>query len=209
MATYTPRLGLKNNDGSDPFKRQDFVDNNNRLDATPGLHVCTSGSRPTWAASQAGRAILETDTGSIYLWSGTAFNPLVETPTAWTGGLNLGVTLSPNANANYNFITLTVPKAGYLFFTGVVRFACTGANLGGASVTAIVDNAPVTPPGQIYTQFILRDGTAYYDHRELPFFALAAVGAGSHTLGVRVTISSYPSSIFVGAARGMALLART
>jgi hypothetical protein len=209
VATYTPRLGLKNNDGSDPFKRQDFVDNNNRLDATPGMHVCTSSSRPTWAGSQAGRAILETDTGSIYIWSGTAFNPLTETPLSWAGGLNIGATLSPNANANYNFITLTAPKPGYLFISGAVRLACADNTIGASAVSVIVDNAPVGLAGQLYVQFVSRDNTGYFDHREIPIFALAPISAGTHTVGARVSVSGYPNSIFVGAARGMAFLART
>jgi hypothetical protein len=209
MATYTNRLGLKRPDGSDPFKRQDFVDNWNRLDAAPGVYPCTSTSRPTWSTAQAGRLIFETDTFSVYQWDGSTFTNVLDTPTAWAGGINIGATLSPNANANYNFITVSAPKPGYLFFVGSARAASTGTNIGGITFTPIVDSAPVSLVGQNYTQFILRDGTTYYDHREVPFFALAPVNAGTHTCGVRASTSGYPNPIVVSAARGLAMFSRT
>lgn len=208
MATYTSRLGLKRNDGSDPFKRQDFVDNYNRLDAAPGVHVCTSSTRPTWASAQAGRLIYETDTNSLFQWNGTTFVDQLTTPLAWAGGLNIGATLSSNATANYTYININAPRATNVIMIGYARFAATGSNLAAVAVYPTLDANVVALTAQPYTQWILRDGTPYYDHREIPFTTLTPVTAGAHTVGVRVVISGYPQSVLVAAVRGVAFLAR-
>jgi hypothetical protein len=208
VATYTARLGLKRNDGSDPFKRQDFVDNYNRLDAAPGVHVCTSSTRPSWTSSQAGRLIWETDTNSLFHWNGTAFVSQLTTPLSWAGGVGAGATLSPNATANYNFANINAPRATSLIIVGFARFAATGSNLAAVNVYPILDSNVVALPFQPYTQWILRDGTPYYDHREVPFATLTPVTAGAHTVGARVVVSAYPQGVLVAAIRGVAFLAQ-
>ena len=208
MATYTSRLGLKRNDGSDPFKRQDFVDNANRLDAAPGVHVCTSSTRPTWASGQAGRLIYETDTNSLFHWNSTAFVAQLTTPLTWAGGIAPGATLSTNATASYNFANINAPRATNLIIVGTARCAATGSNLAGASAYPLLDSTVVAVGAMPYTQWILRDGTPYYDHREIPFFGLTPVSAGAHTVGCRVIVANYPQSVLVSAVRGLAFLAQ-
>lgn len=44
-----------------------------KLDDVPGYKPCTSGTRPSWGAAQAGMLIVETDTGLIWRWDGTNF----------------------------------------------------------------------------------------------------------------------------------------
>jgi hypothetical protein len=68
------RLGLKRHTTADRFHIQDYADNWDTLDAAPGLHICTSTSRPTtWGAGQTGRRIGETDTGLVWRWTGTGW----------------------------------------------------------------------------------------------------------------------------------------
>lgn len=71
--TPSPRMGLTRPAGSDPFLRQTFVDNMDILDNYPGVRPCTSTTRPTWGAAQAGMLIQETDTGRLVRWTGTAW----------------------------------------------------------------------------------------------------------------------------------------
>lgn len=58
---------------SDQFSTQDIADNWGKIDSAPGVYICTSTSRPTWTAAQAGRLIIETDTGLEWRWTGTQF----------------------------------------------------------------------------------------------------------------------------------------
>lgn len=209
MATYTARLGLKRNDGTDPFKRQDFTDNYNRLDAAPGVHVCTSSTRPTWASGQAGRLIFETDTNSFYHWNGTTFVDPLSTPSTWAGSVGPNATLAPNAVASYTYATINAPRASNLTIVGSARVSATGSNLAGIGITPLVDAAPVGMTGQFYTQWILRDGTPYYDHREVIFYAFTSISAGSHTLGGRMEMSGYPQSVLVSWVRGVAWMSKS
>lgn len=74
MTTPSPRLKLKVPAQSDRFSTQDLIDNWNLLDAAPGLHICTSTTRPSdWGAAQAGRLIYETNTRLEWGWTGSAW----------------------------------------------------------------------------------------------------------------------------------------
>ena len=74
MTTQTNILGLKRHTLSDDFQIQDYTDNWLVLDASPGIFICTSGTRPaTWGSAQEGRLIFEKDTTLLWRWSGTDF----------------------------------------------------------------------------------------------------------------------------------------
>ena len=74
MPTATTRLGLSKPLGADNFSVTDFQQNYDKIDAAPGITICTSGTRPGgWGANQNGMVILETDTGLMWRWDGTKF----------------------------------------------------------------------------------------------------------------------------------------
>lgn len=85
-------MGLLVPDTSDPFVTADIAANWSKLDAYPGVFICTSGTRPTWALAQKGLSISEKDTGLRWQWDGTAFvrqapTGLLKTSTgAWARG---------------------------------------------------------------------------------------------------------------------------
>lgn len=76
---FTTRLALSKPD-PDPVTGDDvdvqvLNDNFDALDAVVSFTVCTSTARPS--APFAGQAILETDTGNLYVWGGSAWLPLL------------------------------------------------------------------------------------------------------------------------------------
>jgi hypothetical protein len=73
MTTLSSRLGLKKHTDADVFRIEDYADNWNVLDGKPGIHICTSSTRPTWGAGQSGMRIWETDTGLEWNWNGSAW----------------------------------------------------------------------------------------------------------------------------------------
>lgn len=92
MSSQSPHLGLKVPDGSDPFLRQDFVDNYGILDGAPGVFLCTSTTHPTtWGDNQVGRLICETDTGAVmYFGSDHTFHAVSATdPSTGSTGTTL------------------------------------------------------------------------------------------------------------------------
>lgn len=74
MTSSSPHLGLVVPSESDRFSTTDLADNWQKLDAAPGTHVCTSTTRPSWGLPQAGRDIIETNTGLRWLWTGTGWS---------------------------------------------------------------------------------------------------------------------------------------
>lgn len=74
MTVPSPRLGLALPSQTDRFSTQDIRNNWEKLDAAPGTHICTSTTRPTtWGSAQAGRRIIETNTGLEWVWTGTTW----------------------------------------------------------------------------------------------------------------------------------------
>jgi hypothetical protein len=73
MPSPSPKLGLNIFALADTFSTAQYNANWNALDASPGILVCTSTTRPTWGANQTGMRISETDTGLLWTWNGSAF----------------------------------------------------------------------------------------------------------------------------------------
>lgn len=82
MTSSSPHLGLVIPSEVDRFSTTDLANNWQKIDAAPGTHICTSTTRPSWGLPQAGRDIIETNTGLRWLWTGTLWN-------RETGGLGL------------------------------------------------------------------------------------------------------------------------
>jgi hypothetical protein len=81
--TPTPRLGLYRPEGVDAFERTKFNETWDKLDAAPGVHICTSSSRPAWGTDQTGRLIFETDTNRIMRFTGSAWNQVKQAANGW------------------------------------------------------------------------------------------------------------------------------
>lgn len=74
MPSLTPRMGLVRPEENDDFSPDWAWDLLTTLDGFPGVHVCTSSTRPSdWGGGQTGQMIWETDRNLLWRWNGTAF----------------------------------------------------------------------------------------------------------------------------------------
>ncbi len=110
MATFSSVMGLKLNDLSDPFQVSDFTGNWGILDASPGTFICTSTSRPSWGAAQAGRLIFMKDLKQLSYWDGSAWNDLRDSAPVFAGGVFVNQVANPGASPVYNILTFTTPR---------------------------------------------------------------------------------------------------
>lgn len=188
MSTFTPRLQLKRNDGSDPFKRQDFVDNWNKMDAAPGVHVCTSTSRPTWGSAQAGRTILETNTRAMYEWSGTAWLPILTAPSGWTLGIAPGAYLAPDTQAVYTLGTITTTRPGTLMVDLSAVMACIDTTQQSTTIVPQVDGVIAAGGGSTgFKQWTGSNNNGGYNvYDTMNSKGSRAVAAGNHTIQARI-----------------------
>lgn len=107
MTTTTNKLGLKVWTSGDAFHVQDFTDNFNALDLKPGIHVCTSTTRPTtWGANQSGMFIFETDTTLVWRWDGAAF--VRQWGKGWLGSTERTTPFTTTATAPQTVATVSV-----------------------------------------------------------------------------------------------------
>lgn len=192
MSSFSTKLLLKRNDGSDPFLRQDFVDNWNKLDAAPGTYICDSTTRPTWTSAQAGRAIYETDTQRYVMWSGTAWLEPLTAPVVFNASSVPNSSVAHGAIATFTLGTITLKRACQL----TVVYTMTIGNLDtvsqSATLTPWIDGA-AAQLGQVATyQWSGSNnngaGTNFVSVGALG--TLAAAGVGSHTIGMRIQVSA-------------------
>ncbi len=74
MPSNSARLGLIKWTTADDFRNADLVANWNKLDAFPGIFICTSITRPSnWALAQEGNTIYEIDTSLYWTWTGSSW----------------------------------------------------------------------------------------------------------------------------------------
>lgn len=202
MSSLTPRLSLKRPDDTDPFLTQDFVDNYNKLDAAPGVHICTSTTRPSWSGAQAGRAIFLTDWKCFQWWSGSSWQDERAATGLFAGGAILDAALSKDAVATYNLITFTTPRPASLAIVMNMTVFCDARFTQTITGRVIFDGGEVTLGG--YADAMHFKGNSAEASANvsmtLPMIALVQVSAGSHTLGGRITVGSYNTSVTL---RGM------
>jgi hypothetical protein len=205
----TTRLLLNSPLGSDPFKRTDFVENWDILDASPGIYICTSTSPPTWAGAQAGRKIYETDTRRIRNWNGTAWEN-VENYTrgaamslAPTETLGKGVKKTYTVNSTYN-----APRPCRLLLLGSARFSQQAAFSQNVLAQPWIDGTNADISGNPNTLQFADSGTGATGSAQMTIglYGSRSVTAGNHSIQVRIEIGTVTNdSLYVAAFRLMVL----
>jgi hypothetical protein len=150
MSSFSTRLSLKRPDGSDPFLRQDYVDNLNKLDAAPGIHICTSSGLPSWGSNENGRLVYETDTDRLMRWNGTAFVEPAYGPKAYSAAITYsGITQGESVAINRAIANITVARATNITGVLTVRWNVRTGDYQSLGVQASVNGTTVGPAGVV------------------------------------------------------------
>lgn len=213
MSGATPRLGLKTFDSSDPFLRQDFNDNNGKLDQYPGAFLCTSNSRPAWGPAQAGMRIFETDTRREMMWSGTSWREVLSTAPVWPGFVRPEASIGNDTHLYYRMSSFTVNRPGTLAIVLEVEWSCQSIYVMNVHLTPQVDGSDVMVGS---TRSFMRcekvhfSGGGYQRSYMMGALGLQPVGPGSHNVGVhfntRPESSSDDGIVRFVSARSLAIL---
>ena len=208
MSTLTTRLGLKRPDDTDPFQTQDFVDNYNLLDAAPGVHVCTSATRPSWSAAQAGRTVFLTDWKCFQYWDGSAWQNERAAAGMFSGGAVFDATMSKNAVSTYNLVNFTTPRSCSLAVMMNVTASCDSRFSQSVYGRIVFDGGDTLLGG--YSDVMRFTGNADDTSSDaimtMTMLGLVNVSAGAHTLGGKITIGTYNSSIILRGMKTVAVL---
>lgn len=208
MSTLSPKMSLKRPDGTDPFLRQDFVDNWNKLDAAPGVYICTSSTRPTWGSAQAGRMIFMTDWKQLQYWDGSSWvNPRASVP-FFAGGTLLDATVGRNAAPIYNVVNINTPQPTTLAIIMSTTIICDGQHTQSASLRINVDGSDILLGG--YSdglRFTGNTGDTTSDTTQtVTAIAQAAITAGAHSLKGKVIVGGYNTSVTIRGIKTLAFL---
>jgi hypothetical protein len=213
MSGTTPRLGLKTWDQSDPFLRQDFNDNNGRLDGYPGAYICTSGSRPAWGAAQSGMRIFETDTRRELVWTGTAWREVLNAVPIWTGYVAPQVSMGKDTHVYYKMATFQVNRPGALLVHLEAEVQCQSLYTANFAARAQVDGGDAmigSTSSFMRVQQTNTSGGGWGRNFMMGALGLRAVGVGSHNFGIHFyttpTATTSAVSVQLVSVRGYALL---
>jgi hypothetical protein len=213
MSGTTPRLGLKTWDQSDPFLRQDFNDNNGRLDAYPGTYICTSGSRPAWGGAQSGMRIFETDTRRELMWNGTAWREPLVTPPVWTGYIQPQATMGKDTHVYYKLATFQVNRPGALLVHLEVEVTVQSLYTANMSARPQVDGGDCQIGSTASYMRVAQtntSGSGWQRHWMMGAVGLRSVGVGSHNFGLHFyttpTSTTSSVSVMLSSVRGYAML---
>lgn len=189
MTTSTPKLNLTSWVDADPFTRTDFNNNNNVLDASPGITTATSSSRPTLTSAQSGRSIYETDTRRLLMWSGSAYVEPAAAPGAWVYSTAPVQNLTGGASASWTLASITVQRACQLLVISSFR-AHTNQGSQWILFTATVDGKSLPTSnlaGYIQWPTFTSSPTAPL---HCTVHGIVNVTPGTHTIGAGATVSN-------------------
>lgn len=211
MATFSTVLGLKLNDQSDPFELSDFIGNWGILDASPGIFICTSLTRPTWSTPQAGRLIFMKDLKQLSYWSGTGWNDLRDSSPLFAGASTLNTSVNPGASPVFNVVTFTTPRPCSLAIWLTGTYAYPNNKFQNANQAVTFDGVAGTLGSyqeQIRFSGNNLDNGAFASITCLSMQALPTVSAGQHKIGARLQVGSdYPVAVKVTGYKVLAMIA--
>lgn len=152
MTSVSSKLGLVLPSGADPFSTSDIHDNWTKIDTSPGAYICTSSTRPSWTVGQAGRKIIETNTGLEWWWDGAFFRR-----TTASGLLKTSNGAPAIATITSSPLTVQTPVAFAPFLTLMSVVVPDGHR-----PLSIVSRMPSTQPGTNYglVHALIQSGTA-------------------------------------------------
>lgn len=202
MSTTSQHMGIKIPDGSDPFLREDFVENYNTLDQYPGNWICTSTTRPSWGAAQTGMCITETDTRRTLIWTGSTFREMLYGPAVWWGALRPNATISHSTTVSFTLGTFTVNRPGSLAVFSTTEYALQIYGYMGATTRILVDGAVASFDPSIAeftaTNNLWPDGTVITTNTNSstqPALGARNISAGTHSIGIQATGTSTGDAI--------------
>jgi len=208
MSSLTPRLALKRPDTPDGFSHQDFVDNYNKLDSTPGRWVCTSTSRPTWGAAQKGMQIKETDTGRTLEWNGASWAEPQVAVSEWGFSVSPNQYVNAKATATYTLGTITLTRPSLICGLATFRIAGRLNALQGVTPQVLIDGNSTGIGGSAAPYLLWNDGgSGNFDHRQSSVLVQASLAAGTHTVQGRITVDDLSTAnLYLGNISSMLLL---
>lgn len=204
MSLLTTRLGLKKPQDSDTFLVSDFDDNYDLIDSYPGVFICTSGTKPSWGASQTGQMIFCTDIRTVYEWTGSAFREPLVSPAGWVISKTLNADISPPTLAasitSYTLGTFTSSRACAALITAELEFTPPTQEYScSVGFSLKLNNVNLTTFGGMFAQQGLTPGSVSSTSQasspsSVMGFATGNVSTGTNTLVMTVTVSDNTSS---------------
>lgn len=210
MATFSNYLGLKLNQSTDAFLLSDFIANWDILDASPGIYVCTSTTRPSWSSGQAGRLIFMTDLKQLSWWAGASWQDLRDSVPVFSQGTFFNTSMSAGSSPQFTVCTFTTPRPCSIAIMLSATYTCSNQQNQDAFQSIIFDGAKQNLGSfreQIRFSGNKSDSGNSAGLNVASLTVVPSVTAGTHTMGVQVDMSSdYSSAITLSGAKVIGMI---
>lgn len=209
MASFSSVLGLKLNAPSDPFLLSDFIGNFEILDGAPGAFICTSLTRPSWGASQAGRTIFMTDLKYESYWDGSAWQDMRQAAPVFFGGVYLSTSLARNTSPTFTVLTFTTSRPCAMMCQIIATYQCNNQNSQDAFQSILFDGTKSTVGGyreQIRFEGNSSDAGGAAGQVCTSMTIIPSVTAAQHQIGIQVDMGSYSTPITLVGVKAMGLI---
>jgi hypothetical protein len=210
VATFSNYLGLKLNQSTDPFLLSDFIANWDILDASPGTYICTSTTRPSWSAGQAGRLIFMTDLKQTSYWNGTSWQDLRDSVPVFSQGAFFNTSMSAGSSPQFTVCTFTTPRPCSMAIILSGTYQCSNQQNQDAYQSIIYDGAKQNLGSfreQIRFAGNKTDSGAPAGLNVCSLTVVPTVTAGTHHIGLQVDMSSdYSNAITLAGAKVIGLI---
>jgi hypothetical protein len=210
VATFSNYLGLKLNQSTDAFLLSDFVANWGILDASPGIFICTSTTRPSWTSGQAGRMIFMTDLKQLSYWAGASWQDLRDSVPIFSQGAFFNTSMSAGSSPQFTVCTLTTPRPCSMGIILSGTYQASNQQNQDAYQSIIFDGAKQNLGSfreQIRFSGNKSDSGAPAGLNVCSLTVVPTVTAGTHTIGLQVDMSTdYSASITLAGAKVIGMI---
>jgi hypothetical protein len=210
LATFSNYLGLKLNQSSDAFLLSDFIANWDILDASPGIFICTSTTRPSWSSGQAGRLIFMTDLKQTSYWNGTSWQDLRDSVPMFSQGAFFNTAMSAGSSPQFTVCTFTTPRPCSMAVILSGTYQASNQQNQDAFQSILFDGTKQNLGSyreQIRFSGNKSDSGAPAGLNVASLTVVPSVTAGTHTLGLQVDMSTdYSASITLAGAKVIGLI---
>jgi hypothetical protein len=210
LATFSNYLGLKLNSQTDPFLLSDFVANWSLIDASPGINICTSSTRPSLSTGQAGMLIFMSDLKQLSYWNGTSWQDLRDSSPVFSASSLLNTAMAKNTSPTFTILNLTTPRASSLAVIMSANYLCNNEQSQDLYQSVLVDGTSFIMGHREQIRFTgnLNDSGNTAGQEVTSLAIVPTLAAGTHTVGIKVDMSnSYPTPVTLYGVKILAFIA--
>lgn len=151
-----------------------------------------------------------TDIKQLSWWSGTAWQDLRDSVPVFAGGTALGTSMAKNTSPSFTILNFTTPRPSAIAIMLTATYQCDNRQDQDVYQSITTDGASLTMGNfqdQIRFEGNSTDAGGQAGANATSLAIAPSVAAGSHAIGIKCTIGTYPTPVTLLGVKAMAFIA--